>query len=292
MRRSLTIGLTVLVLLSSARADEKPEATEAQKNTAKENWGKLESTPALLSETDHFLIVAPKALEAKLKEIGELLEKHYDTSGKSLFTGKKEVPFKGKMTVYLLSDPDHITSFIRRVEKRRPLGMEKGSWSGDDDKLFVAAGPPRDKNDPPVEVQAAQLVSTVLLQRKAGKGTILPYWLSSGYGRATYYKVVGPREKAVSAERGNATRIIRTTKRNAQDVWNGTLEGDEGTALEPSVAYFLAYGPARTKFLALLAGFAPGENQEKKTMDQALEAAELKVDIVNKGFRNWIVRPD
>jgi hypothetical protein len=286
------IGFALLVLVPSLRGDDKPEATEAQKNTAKENWGKLDSTPPLMSETDHFLIVAPKALEAKQKEIGELLEKHYDTAGRALFTGKKEVPFKGKMTVYLLSEPEHMVAFIRRVEKRRPLEMEKGSWSAADDKLFVAAAPSRDKNDIPVEVQAAQLMATVLLQRKAGKGTILPHWLSAGYGRATYYRVAGPREKAVSAERGNATRIIRTTKRNAQDVWNGMLEGDEGTYLEPSLAYFLAYGPARMKFLALLAGFAPGENQEKKTMEQALEAADLKLDIINKGFRNWIVRPD
>jgi hypothetical protein len=292
MRRSLLIGLTLLVLVPSLRADDKPEATEAQKNTAKDNWGKLDSTTPLLSETDHFLIVAPKALEARLKEVGELLEKHYDTSGKALFTGKKEVPFKGKMTVYLLADPEHIVAFIRRIEKRRPMGMEKGSWSSDDDRLFVAAGPPRDKNDPPVEVQAAQLMATVLLQRKAGKGTILPHWLSAGYGRATYYRVVGPKEKAVSAERGNATRIIRTTKRNAQDVWNGMLEGEEGTALDPSLAYFLAYGPARTKFLALLAGFAPGENEEKKTMDQALQAADLAVDLINKRFRDWVLRPD
>src|SRR4051794_16271583 len=126
MRRSLTTGLTVLVLLAGARADDKPAATEAQKKTARENWEKVESTPPVMAETDHFLVVAPKALEEKLKETGVLLEKHYDLAARTLFTGKNEVPIKGKMTVYLLPQAEQVDAFIRRVEKRRPLGQEKG----------------------------------------------------------------------------------------------------------------------------------------------------------------------
>lgn len=291
MRRSVTTGLALLVFLAGARADDKPDASDAQKKTAKENWEKLENTPPAIAETSNFLLVAPKEMEEKLKEFGELLDKHHEVIAKGLFTGKNEVPFKGKMTIYFLPKEEQIGTFIRRIEKRRPVGQEKGTFSAEDGKLHVAVAPPGEKTDPPIEVQAAQQMASALLQRKAGKSTILPHWLLAGYGRATYYRVAGPKERTVSAERGIANRIIRQTKRNAQDVWSNSLEGDDQT-LEPSLAYFLAYGPARMKFPALIAGFAPGENEDKKTMEQALQAADLKVDLINKRFRDWVIRPD
>jgi hypothetical protein len=294
MRGSLTTLLTLLILLqgTNARADDPLDSTDPFVKSAKETWTKVEPSEPVLANTEHFLILGPKALETKLKEIGELFEKVHAEVAKTLFTGKNEVPFKAKLTVYLLPQEEQVPSFIRRVEKRRPLGKEKGSYSAEDGKLHVVAAVPSEKSDPPIEVQAAQQVASLLLQRKAGVRTILPYWLVSGFGRATYYRVVDPKDRTVSTERQNATRFIRTTKHNAATVWNGLLEGEEQTALEPSLAYFLAYGPARMKFLAMLAGFAPAENEEKKTVEQALQAAELKEDVINKKFREWVLRPD
>ena len=83
-----------------------------------------------------------------------------------------------------------------------------------------------------------------------------------------------------------------STSRKAQDVWNGILEGDEPLLLQPALADFLAYGPARMKFAALLEAFRPGENEKKMSMDQAMQTVELKVDSVNNVFRTWALKPN
>ncbi len=291
MRNALLSGLLALSLLPAAvRADDKPDPLEARKTAAKENWDRIEGGPHVMASTTHFLLIAPKAMEEKLKEHGELLEKQYEHVVKSIYQ-PKDVPFKGHVTVYLLPEADQMDPFIRRVEKRRPLGQAKGSFSAADDKLHVAGAPPREKTDPPVEVQAAQQVASLMLQRKAGISTILPYWLVNGFGRATYYRVA-PDQAAVKADRREATRLVTTKKRTAQDVWNAVLDGDEPSILNPALADFLAHGPGRMKFLSLIEGFKPGENEDKKTMEQALTAAEVKVDIVSKRFREWVVRPN
>jgi hypothetical protein len=291
MRTTIARLLPVLLIAADpGRADDpKPDPLEALKKSAGENWERLAAGPSAFAETPHALLVGPKAMEDKLKGVGELIEKHHDHAAKALFTGK-EVPFKGRVTVYLLPEADMIDTFIRRIEKRRPLGREKGSLSPDDDKLFVAAAPPRQNTDPPVEVAAAQLVASLVLQRKAGNGTQLPDWLLSGFGRATYYRVSGATNKAVAADRQAAARLARM--RSAQDVWTGVLNAAEAAVLDPALADFLAYGPGRMKFVALVEAFRPGENEGRKTTEQALQAVELKSDLIVTRFRDWLVRPN
>ena len=283
-------GLLVLLLTPALPADDKPDALDALKKTAKENWDRVEAGPMVEAASTRFLVVAPKAMGDKLKEHLDLFEKHYDLVFKTIHK-EKDIPFKRHVTVYLLPEADMIDSFIRRIEKRRPQGREKGSINADDDRLHVAAGPPREKTDPAVEIQAAQQVAALMLQRRAGKSTILPYWLLNGFGRATYYRVM-PNNTLVKNERVFATNLIRVKKRTAMDVWNGVLDGEEPGLLDPALADFLAYGPGKMKFVTLLEGFRPGENEDKKTMEQALMAADLKPDLVNKTFRTWALRPN
>src|SRR5262249_46997112 len=151
-------------------------------------------------------------------------------------------------------------AFIRRVEKRRLVGVERGTFLAEDDRLFAAATGPREKGDPPVEVQAAQQVASALLMRRAGPKTPVPLWLVSGFGRATHYPAPGPVERDVPAGRRAAARLVARNRRTAQNVWGGVVEGEEVIPLQASLADFLAYGPGRAKLLALLDGFKPEEN--------------------------------
>src|SRR5438067_12094514 len=107
-----------------------------------------------------------------------MMEKYFVTASKVLFTDKDK-PLKNRITVYLLEQPEQIDAFIRRVEKRRPLRQENGTFNAEDDALHAAAVQ-REKTDPPVEVQAAQEVASLLMQRRAGPKTILPSWLVHG----------------------------------------------------------------------------------------------------------------
>lgn len=289
MFRFPVFPLVLFLLTSPLRADDKPDP-EAPKKLAQENWEKLQAGPMAMHQTDHFILVASKPNEDKLKEWGSLIEKTYELAVPILYT-PKETPFKGVLTIYLLPDGEQVNTFIRRIEKRRPLGRENGTFSVEDDRLHIAAGPPRDSSDPPIEVYAAQQVASVLLQRKAGKSTILPYWLLSGFGRATYYRLM-PNLGTVKSERTAATKLLVAKKFTAQSIWSGSLEGDDPALLNPSLADFFAYGPGRTKFLAMLEAYKPGENEEKKSTDQVLQAVDLKADIIIKRFREWMTKPN
>ena len=289
MRMAAAMVLAGLLLPAGGLRAEKDETLEAQRKLVSENWDKLGAGAAATHETEHFIVAAPRALEKRLKEIGVLLEKSYDTAHKLLFA-PKELAWAGKLTVYLFAQPEQLDAFIRRVEKRRVRGAEKGSFSAEESRAHVAASPPREMGDPPVEVQAAQQVAAVLLMRKAGVRTIVPAWLVNGFGRATYYRMV-PVTPAVARDRKAARTYAVKNKRNAQDVWGGTLEGEEYNVLAASLADFLAYGPGKSKFVAVVEGFRPEENVPSKTVEQALTAANLKGDTIDKRWRAWVLNP-
>jgi hypothetical protein len=293
MRRDLKAwpAVLALALLAGAGGAVDKETVEKQRKAAEENWDKLDAGERALAETAHLLLVAPQAQEKKLKTLGEQLEKYYETAARPLFYDEKEKKdppaWPGKLTVYLFEQPAHYDAFVRRIEKRRLLGEENGSYMVADDRLHVAVCPPRTTGDPPAEMQASQHVAMAVLARKAGARTVLPSWLVHGFGRATFYRVSGPALRAVSNDRRKAATYATKNNRNATDVFNGALEGDEATVLGASVADFLAYGPGRAKFPRVLEGFKPGENGEPKSIYQALEPAELKVDMLNPLWRRF-----
>ena len=72
MRFGMTRLLAAVVLLGglAVRADEKDDKLEGQKKKAVENWKKVDGGPEAVGQTEHFLIVAPKAMEEKLKDVG------------------------------------------------------------------------------------------------------------------------------------------------------------------------------------------------------------------------------
>jgi len=258
------------------------------KKRAEASWEAVGAGKPAVQETKHFLLYAPEAMEKRLKEVGEMLEKHHDKAKEALKfemteESKGEV-LPGKVTVYLFGEREHFTAFVRRIESRRLLPEETGSYMASDDKLHVAASPSRSKQGMPVEIQVCEQTASLMLARRAGVRTILPEWLIAGFGRATYYRVA-PRDKAVLADRGRAASLSR--KRTANDIWDGKIAADEAEALQGSLADFLAYGPASSVFPKFVTGFQPEENVEKKTTNQAFDAAGLKWDKVAKSWKAW-----
>ncbi len=147
----------------------------------------------------------------------------------------------------------------------------------------MAVGAPRSKTDLPAEGQAGEQLAELLLARKAGTKTILPGWLVDGFGRATYYHAVGGPK--TTAERQKAS--TSASKTYAKDVWTGAVDAEKAPALQASIADFLAYGPGASKFSALLKGFAPEENMEKKTTEQALDGSGYTPEQLERAWRTW-----
>jgi hypothetical protein len=290
MRRlaSLSLMLPFLALTGLANgADDAAEKIAEQKKTAKSNWESLEAGEVTSVETTHLLIYAPKDYEKRLKEIGISLEPHYVQAKIALgFDKDKDEPVPGKVTVYLLPERANFTSFMRKVDKRRPEPEDVGTHFADGDFPHVAAGPPVAKDDPPIERQAGEQIAALLLVKKAGVRTPLPGWLVSGFGRATWYRSA-PTTRPVSDERKRAAAMLAKSKWMAKDVWTNSLSDEEAVLMQASFADFMAYGPGSSKFPAFVAAFKPEENVEKVSMEKALEAVSLKPDVISAGWRKW-----
>jgi hypothetical protein len=282
-----TATLLALALLAgpSFGADDKGKAVAQQKKAALDAWKAMELGEPAHAETEHLLIYAPKAMAPRLKAVGTQLEKYHEHAAKALNLDPKNA-YPGKVTVYLFASKDDVTTFARRIEKRRPMSGETASYLAEDDQLHAAAAPAAGKLAPPVEARAGEMVACVLLQRKAKPRTQLPEWLTQGFGRATSYKALGNGVRWVSEERKQARALVR--RHSASDVWDGKVEGEELMPLQASLAEFLSYGVGAARFEKLLAGFAPGEDMESKTTAQAIESSGVTVDRVNKTWKAWV----
>ena len=130
----------------------------------------------------------------------------------------------------------------------------------------------------------------MLLERRAGLATPLPDWLISGFGRATYYRTM-PKDPATLADRRLAYDSVAKRKRTAKDVWSGKVEMDEAAALYGALADFFIYGPGSPRVDKFLNAFKLEEDMEKKTTEQAIEAAGMKQELIEQTWRGWVAAP-
>jgi hypothetical protein len=233
-------------------------------------------------ETEHFLLYG-KVPARMLKIVGALLEREYGLARKVLGLDQED-PWTGKVAVYFFRDRRKFTSFVRKVEKRRPEGDDLGSFVLRGDFPHLAAGPPQGSEDASAETQAGIQLATGLLTKVAERP--LPDWLNIGFGRATWSRTLTPRER--TAERRRALKALVAKKASAQDVWDGNVTGEEAVVLRGSLVDFLAYGPGRAKFRAFLEGYKSDPMQPRKNTLDALKAARIDPTQLNKRWKYWV----
>ena len=115
-------------------------------------------------------------------------------------------------------------------------------------------------------------------------------WLLAGFGRATTWRL-GPREKPTLDARREALAWVATKRRTAGQVWRGEVEAEEANALGATLADLLAYGPGASRFPGFVAGFRPGDGQERRSTEQALEAAGIKIENLEKVWLDFVRNP-
>lgn len=179
---------------------------------------------------------------------------------------------------------------MRRVEKRRLESGEASLHVSADKELRVAAGPPPNKWDWPTEAQAATEVASLMLERRVGLGTVVPDWLVSGFGRATYYRTM-PTDALTTADRRQAAALVAQKKKTAKDIWTGPLDADEAGVLSGALADFFAYGPGAMHFEKLLEAFKPDENMEKRTFEQAVAKTKIEEKNIEPTWKKWVANP-
>jgi hypothetical protein len=284
-----TCALAVLIgatLTVTTRADDAAEKLAAQRKAVAAAWASVEAGPGASVETKNLIVWGARANEAKLAAVGTLLEKYHTSAVKNLALEEKDIP-SGKIAVYLFPERENVTTFIRRVEKRRPESGELGTHSAADDLLHAAAAPSSGKVPVPVEVRAGEQLCALLLARRVGRGTSTPDWVYTGYGRANTYRV-SPTSRVTLEDRKQAKALTRTRK--ASDLWAGTVDADEIDALQGSVVDFLAFGPGAKRFGKFLEGFKPGEGGAPKTVADALTASGLSTEQIDKAWKLWAVK--
>jgi hypothetical protein len=94
-----------------------------------------------------------------------------------------------------------------------------------------------------------------------------------------------PADKMVRAEKALAAKLVRV--RTAMDVWGTQLKPDEALVLQGSLMDYLGYGPVASKLVKFLEGFKPEDNLPKKTVAQALEAADITPAALDAKWRAW-----
>ena len=286
MRRIIGAATIMIWTACLVHADDAADKTSARKKTAEAAWTAAEAGDFSHLETTHLLIYAPKDWQKRLKDLGTLLEKHYDQAKGALAFDNKKDAMPAKATVFLFANREHFGAFVRRVEKRRLESGDTASYDASDDALHVAVGPPRSKTDLNTEGQAGEQLAELLLARKAGLKTILPGWLVEGFGRATYYHALGGAKTTADRQKAAAW----SAKVYAKDVWTGAVDAEAAPALQGSMTDYLAYGPGSSKFSAFLKGFLPEDNVEKKTTEQALDSAGFTVDQLERAWKSWTQR--
>jgi hypothetical protein len=285
MRTLRGLLLTVLVGLTGTAlgADETAEKIAAQKKAAQANWEKVEAGDMAHLETKWLLIYAPASMQKNLKTIGPLLEKHVELAAQALGYDLKELPWAGKLTVYLFAEQPHFAAFARRVEKRR-IRAETSSWGSLATGMHVAVGPAKGKKNLPLSLEAGEQLANLLLGLKAGTKTPLPDWLTSGFGRATCWRA-SPALKSTVSERRQAATLARS--HNIGDLWNAKVEGEQADAMAASVADFMAYGPGAARFPKFVEAFKLEDNRKERTTEQALDTANLSAARINRVWKTW-----
>jgi hypothetical protein len=284
----LTIAISLaLTFPLFAQAEDNAGKVAAQKKGAQDNWSSLDLGESAHLETAHLLIFAPKSLEKRLKDAGNLLEKVHDQARSALKYEDKDDPWSGKLTVYLFTDRDSYTKFVRRIEQRRLDSDDLASFSLPGERPHVAACPSKNKRDPNLEGLAAGQIACALMQKKAGADVALPAWLLSGFGRATLQRAT-PTERVTKGDRQLAAKLVKLG-RTAMDVCAGKLDRDEAPLLDASLMDYLAYGPGSAKLSKVLNGFKPEDNVPMKTTLQALENAGLTLESLNTKWLKWVI---
>jgi hypothetical protein len=270
---------------TATRGDDQNDPVKKQKETASANWKQLYGEEnAATEETGHLLIYGPGTMTARhLKDLGIALETRYDLARRVLKMEPKEELWPGKLAVYLLEDRKSFNTFMRTIARRRPDNDESGVFSLRDGLPFVAACHPQNKYDSGQEAQAGDQLAGAILTKKGGDS--LPEWLLAGFGRATAWRAA---PTVYYNQRTQARKLIKG--HSAEDVWNGKLNAEEAAILRASLVDFLAFGPGAASFPQFVDGFKPAQNNQSKTTPDALKAARLEPDRLNRAWSAWVAK--
>jgi hypothetical protein len=256
-----------------ARADEKDDALAKQKETAAANWKRLDFKDAAPPVETANLIVYAHLPEAKAKPLAAGFEKFYTAALKPLKYGGMEMPWPGKLAVYVLPERDQFVEFMRKIAKKSPGEDETGFSAIAGDMAYVVVGAPR-VGGSEVEERGKTEIGAVLLRKKMG-GADPPDWLIAGFAKATTSRIARPTAKAATAPPVPFKAL-----------WEEQVDAKSKQKIATYLVDYLAYGPASDVFPDFINALKSDETT-KSTWKDAYDAVKMDETTLEAYARAW-----
>jgi hypothetical protein len=288
---SLPRGLSALALLlafalAPVAADE---LSDKQRKAAGANLKKGEVAKAVVVETSRFIVCATVA-EAKAKVLGEGLEKAYTSARKGLQMEDKDNPWKGKLTVYYLTDRREFNRFALSVAGEKTRDSYVISAKGDEP--FLINGPELGEKTPEADLffETGVLVASATIQGQYA-AALLPEWVKNGFARAAALRAAGTTSPRYTAYKNKARRVVLGAPGKAPapmaNLWND-MPLDDRETVATSLMDYIVFGPGAKESDKFLRGFLPSDTVPTPGVAQALEAAKWKEPQLEAAWRKWV----
>jgi hypothetical protein len=270
------------------KGDPDPKTVEAQKKTALDYWKDVfDAEKPNVAETAHFLMVGGKPGKDHAKELARIggdLEQQYVKACTVLKMDKNPAPWKGKLTVFIVSEADKYPRMIRGLERRKADDDETGSSDGLGNFPYVVACAGKLPSDLGATGNAGAHMVALVMTFKVK--TPLPEWLNEGFGRATVLHVWAG--TALAGDRKKASAIVTKSNRTVDDIFNGNLTPNEQSYLRGSIVDYLAYSGRTAKFLPFLEGFRADANGNPGTVQTALKNANITSADLTANWQKYV----
>ena len=279
----------VALLLGFALAVAADEVSDKQKEVARANLKKGDVRKAAVVETDHFIVCATIP-EARAKALGAALEKVYPVARKALQMEEGESPWKGKLTVYYLTDRKEFNLFTAAVAGERTRESSYFALKGDEP--YLVDGPELGEKATEAELffEAGVLVASAVLQGHY-RTAEFPEWVKTGFARAAALRAGGTTSPRYTAYKTKARRAVLGTAGKPPpalaSLWNGNSPDDRET-VATSLMDYVVFGPGAKDSTRFLGGFRPSETVAAPGPAQALEAAGWKEPQLEAAWRKWV----
>lgn len=286
MMKNARLALFCTLIFSFSGISQEP-ATKmvATTDMAADLWKKMNAGPFHVHESKRIILVVPKSMEIKAKDIATNLEKHQEVAMKPMGFDEENLPWAGKILVFLLPDREHFAGFVRKVEKRSPMKEENSAFGYIENVPHLAATTAKGKEPVPAEVEAFMEISGAVLRSRAGQKTPLPDWIPDGFGRAVRWRVLGGNNKSVQAARRKVLLASKNVK-SLGDLWNYN-DAELGPLFQASLMEYLTFGPQAAKVTSFVKAFSPDDNGDSKSPEQALEVAMIIPGQIVASWRSW-----
>jgi hypothetical protein len=279
---ALIVGFALAPLAADELSDNQRKAAEA-------NLKKGEVKKAAVVETKHF-IVGATIPEARAKVLADALEKAYASARKGLQMEDKDAPWKGRLTVYYLTDRREFNLFTLTVAGEKTRDSYFLSAKGNEP--FLINGPELGEKTPEADLffETGVLVASATIQGQYASA-ILPEWVKNGFARAAALRAAGTTSPRFASYRAKSRRVVLGTTGKAPapmaNLWND-MPLDDRETVATSLMDYIVFGPGAKEADRFLGGFRPSDQVPNPGVAQALEAAKWKEPQLEAAWRKWV----